>query len=68
MSWPTTDEPRTVFATVRFTEREGAEIEEAVREHYPDRSAFLRAASEREVARLARLSKKKQKQKGGDPA
>lgn len=51
MAWPTTDDPRTEFATVRFTRTEADEIDALIPDPYPNRSAFLRAAADAEVAR-----------------
>lgn len=59
MAWPTTDDPRTKFVTVRFTEAEAADIDwlQGV-VNAKDRSAAVRNAVDRVVAAERRREKR----------
>lgn len=51
MSWPTTNDPRTEFATVRFTVSEAADIDWLVgHTNVKSRSAAIRNAVDRVIA------------------
>lgn len=61
MAWPTTDDPRTEFATVRFTRTEADDIDALIAsdpDNYPSRSAVLRVGADLLITR----ERKKQKQ------
>lgn len=59
MSWPTTDDPRTAFATVRFTDSEAADIDWLMaRTNAPNRSAAIRACVDRVIAHERRAEKR----------
>jgi len=59
MAWPTTDDPRTEFVTVRFTVDEFADINWLVGvTNAKDRSAAVRSAVDRVVAAEKRRSRK----------
>lgn len=66
MAWPTTDDPRTVFVTVRFTEDEAADIDWLKGVTGADhRSAVIRSAVDRVVAVEQRRAKKQRKASAG---
>jgi len=51
MAWPTTDDPRTKFVTVRFTEDESDDIDWLIQQtNAKDRSAAVRQCVDRVVA------------------
>lgn len=62
MSWPTTDDPRTEFVTVRFTVAEAAELDSHAQKLGMSRSAAVRDATGRVIAAEAR---RRSRQKGG---
>lgn len=64
MSWPTTDDPRTEFITLRLTKSEAAELDAHVSAcGFKSRSAASRDA----IARvIAYERKRRNKQKGGE--
>lgn len=60
MAWPTTDEPKEVFVTVRFTVREAALMDADASTEGMNRSAYVRDCvrrvhkkKQRDAARLA---------------
>lgn len=59
MSWPTTDDPRTEFATVRFTQDEAADID-WLQGHVnaKSRSAAIRQCVDRVVAAEKRAARR----------
>jgi hypothetical protein len=62
MSWPTTDNPRTEFVTVRFTADEAADIDWLVgRVGAKSRSAAVRGAVDRVVAAEKRAERKERR-------
>lgn len=59
MSWPTTDDPRTEFVTVRFTADEAADIEWLQgKTNAKSRSAAVRQCVDRVVSAERRAAKK----------
>lgn len=65
MAWPTTDDPRTEFVTVRFTVAEAADVNWLIqRTNARDRSAAVRQCVDRVVA-AERRAAKKARHKGG---
>lgn len=64
MAWPTTNDPRTEFATMRMTETEDADLDWGCRLLGVSRSEFLRDASAEKIERLRRAERRAQK-KGG---
>jgi hypothetical protein len=59
MAWRTTDEPRTVFVTVRFTEDEARDLVEYQQDaNLKDRSAAVRNCVDRVVAAEKRRKKR----------
>ena len=66
MAWPTTDEPRNKFVTVRFTEKESVDIDAFAG---GDRSKFVRNCVNRVIAaekkRAKRLAAKAPNAPGG---
>jgi len=59
MAWPTTDDPRTQFVTVRFTVDEESDIQWAAGVlNMKDRSALVREAVDRLVASERKRAKK----------
>lgn len=65
MAWPTTDDPRTEFVTVRFTASEAADIDWLIKvTGAKSRSAAVRDAVDRVVSSTKR---KARQQKGGSP-
>lgn len=59
MSWPTTDDPRTEFVTVRFTVDEAADIDWLKGQvNAQSRSAAVRQAVDRVVAAERKRAKK----------
>lgn len=66
MSWPTTNEPRTNFVTVRFTDAEAADIAWLMgRVNAKDRSSAVRQCVDRVVA-AERKREKKTRHRGGE--
>lgn len=67
MSWPTTDDPRTEFVTVRFTADEAADLAwlEGIT-NAPNRSAAVRQCCDRVIAAEKRAAKRQKH--GGDDA
>lgn len=61
MAWPTTDDPRTRFATLRMTADEDDDLDWACRSRGVSRSEFLRTASANEIARERKAHKARQK-------
>lgn len=73
MAWPTSNDPRVKFATMRMTETEDDDVDWASRRRNVSRSEFLREAVSNEVARERRAAAKEQKaqqaqKKGGGDA
>lgn len=68
MAWPTTDEPRDVFVTLRLSEREAALVDASAQVNGMSRSAYIRQCVERvhrkEQRDAARLAGKKAKEDG----
>lgn len=65
MSWPTTNDPRTEFVTLRLTKSEAASLDaHKSAEGHKDRSAALRDAVNRVIAADARKRKKQKGRKG----
>lgn len=63
MSWPTTDDPRTEFVTLRMTVSEAADLDAYAAKRGLSRSAAVRDCTGRVIA----VEKKRQrKQKGRD--
>lgn len=59
MSWPTTNNPRTEFVTLRFTVDEAADIDWLIGQvNAKNRSAAVRGAVERVIAAERRRAKK----------
>lgn len=59
MAWPTTDDPRTKFVTVRFTEDESADIDWLIQQtNAKDRSAAVRQCVDRVVSAERRRAAK----------
>jgi Arc/MetJ-type ribon-helix-helix transcriptional regulator len=59
MSWPTTDDPKTEFITVRFTASEAADIEWLTgHTNAKNRSAAVRAAVDRVVSAEKRAARR----------
>lgn len=59
MAWPTTDDPKTNFVTIRFTDGESASIDASRHKAHQTRSAYIRdcvrrvqQAEDRKAARL----------------
>lgn len=62
MTWPTTDEPRDNFVTIRLTDREAADLDDyQQRGNFKSRSAALRNCADRVIAAEKRLRKKQKK-------
>lgn len=65
MSWPTTDDPRTEFVTVRFTATEAAELDAHVSAcGFKSRSAAVRDATDRVIAAEKRRAKRARSETG----
>jgi len=65
MAWPTTDDPRTEFVTVRFTVAEAADIDWLIQEtNAKNRSQAVRSAVDR-VCAVERRRAAKTAHKGG---
>lgn len=65
MSWPTTNDPRTEFVTVRFTVAEAADLAWLQgRVNAKDRSATLRQCADRVIA-AERKREAREKKSGG---
>lgn len=62
MAWPTTNDPRTKFVTVRFTEDEAADIDWLIGHvNAKDRSAAVRQCVDRVIAAEKRRANKAKK-------
>jgi hypothetical protein len=67
MAWPTTNDPRTEFVTVRFTVDEAADIDWLTSHtNAKNRSAAVRGAVDRVVAAERRRAKKTASRAGAD--
>lgn len=65
MAWPTTDEPRTEFATVRFTKPEADDIDWLIGVlGVKNRSAAIRQSVDRVIAAERKRAKKQKKSAG----
>lgn len=64
MAWPTTNDPRIKFATMRMTETEDDDVDSTCRLLGMSRSEFLRVAASEKIERVRRATRKAQK-KGG---
>jgi Arc/MetJ-type ribon-helix-helix transcriptional regulator len=61
MAWPTTNDPRTEFVTLRLTVGEMGDVDAAVASGpHKNRSAFVRSCVERCLAADARRAKRNQ--------
>lgn len=59
MAWPTTDDPRTKFVTVRFTEDEAADIDWLIRQtNAKNRSEAVRQCVDRVVSAERKRSRR----------
>lgn len=62
MSWPTTNDPRTEFVTVRFTASEAADIAWLIqRTNKKDRSSAVRECVDRVIAAERKRERKERK-------
>ncbi len=70
MAWPTTNDPKTEFATLRFTASEAASLDAAASLAGMTRSAFIRDAVRRvltaDARRKARLEREAAESVGSD--
>lgn len=58
MAWPTTNDPRTEFVTIRLTANEAAELDQYAQSHGVSRSIAVRAAVADALAKTARAQKR----------
>lgn len=58
MAWPTTDDPKTVFVTIRLTESEAANLDAHVSLAGTTRSGFVRDSVRRVIAAEERKARK----------
>lgn len=61
MAWPTTSDPKTEFATLRFTASEAADLDNAAQAKGQNRSEFIRDC----VHRCIQADLKKARRNGG---
>lgn len=59
MAWPTTSDPKTEFATLRFTVSEAADLDAAAAARSMKRSVYIRDAVARAIAADRRAARKK---------
>lgn len=64
MGWPTTDDPRTAFVTVRFTEGENDDINLRAKANGQTRSAYVRECVDRCVAADKRKAARQENRQG----
>lgn len=64
MAWPTTNDPRTEFATLRMTVTEAAEIDALAHARGVSRSEMLRQAAANEVERDRKARARQKNRKG----
>lgn len=60
MAWPTTNDPKTEFVTVRFTVNENDELDTYAKMRGLSRSAFVRDATSRVIEAEKRRAKRNQ--------
>lgn len=58
MAWPTTNDPKTEFVTLRLTVGEAAELDNAALRAGMKRSAYVREAVEERIARDAQKARR----------
>lgn len=58
MAWPTTNDPRVKFATMRMTETEDDDVDWACRYRGMSRSEYLRLAAAEQIARDKKAARK----------
>lgn len=68
MGWPTTDDPRTKFVTVRFTEGENDDINLHAKASGETRSAYVRRCVDRCIEADKRRAKRTENARGAAPS
>lgn len=67
MAWPTTDDPKTEFVTIRLTVGEAADLDAAASAAGQNRSAYVRGAVARVVAADKRRAAKQKRSRTPGP-
>lgn len=65
MAWPTTNDPKTEFVTLRLTVGEAADLDVAAANAGERRSSYVRAAVEEKIARDQQARAKTRKKSRG---